>query len=80
MVGVGPRGPGHAGVSARSSLPAYPEGKPPFGGLGRLGSAPAAPFLTPNFHEKGAQPFLFNKFYKFRRKLPFIFNDLRVYR
>ena len=33
-----------------------------------------------NSSKKGLRPFLFNKFYKFRRKSPFVFNSLRVYR
>jgi hypothetical protein len=33
-----------------------------------------------NSSKNGLRPFLFNKFYKFRRKSPFIFNNLHGYR
>jgi hypothetical protein len=33
-----------------------------------------------NLSKNGLRPFLFYKFYKFRRKSPFVFNSLRAYR
>jgi hypothetical protein len=35
-------------------------------------------FFTSNFHQKRAASYLFNKFYKFRRKSPFVFNGLNA--